>query len=88
MTRDEVSMAEVNGRVKPLLANFIGKSDALWVNKLSGTVEENDRFLLGSDGLFKKLTYEDVEEETGKIRSGPAGAEGLRTPFEAGHGPG
>ncbi len=70
MTRDEVSMAEVNGRVKPLLANFIGKSDTLWVNKLSGTVEENDRFLLGSDGLFKKLTYEDVEEETGKIRSG------------------
>ena len=33
-------------------------------------MEENDRFLLGSDGLFKKLTYEDVEEETGKIRSG------------------
>ena len=40
MTRDEVSMAEVNGRVKPLLANFIGKSDTLWVNKLSGTVKK------------------------------------------------
>lgn len=62
ITRDEVVMRESSGKVKPRLANYIGKSRELWMNKLSGTVEEKDVYILGSDGLFKKLAYEDVED--------------------------
>lgn len=67
ITRDEVSMSESNGRVKTRLCNYIGKAPELWVNKLSGSVEEGDLFLLGSDGLFKQLTYRDVSVFAGSI---------------------
>ncbi|MDO4295482.1 MAG: serine/threonine-protein phosphatase [bacterium] len=62
ITRDEVAMVEVEGKIKSLLSNFIGKTEKLWMHKLSGMVEKNDLFLLGSDGLFKKLKFEDIRE--------------------------
>ena len=67
ITRDEVSMSESNGIVKSRLANYIGKSVDLWVNKIGGTAEEGDLFILGSDGLFKLLTYQDVDALSGHI---------------------
>lgn len=69
LTRDEVSMEESGGRMKSLLANYIGKDNQLWMNKLNGIVEEGDIFLSGSDGLFKKLKPEDVSSRKRKIRS-------------------
>lgn len=69
ITRDEVSLSEVNGKVKTRLANYIGKTKELWMNRLSGTVDCKDIYLLGSDGLFKQLIYEDIEGYFGRIRN-------------------
>lgn len=69
ITRDEVAMSEHNGKVKTRLANYIGKSKELWMNRLSGTVEEKDTYLLGSDGLFKQLVYEDIGCYSGRIKN-------------------
>lgn len=69
LTRDEVSMREAHGMVKSCLANYIGKSRELWMSKMTGDVEDGDIFLLGSDGLFKGLTYQDVVETAGRIRN-------------------
>ena len=69
ITRDEVAMSEKNGKVKTRLANYIGKSKELWMNRLSGTVEEKDIYLLGSDGLFKQLVYEDIGCYSGRIKN-------------------
>lgn len=69
ITRDEVAMSESNGKVKTRLANYIGKSKELWMNRLSGTVEEKDIYLLGSDGLFKQMVYEDIGSYSGRIKN-------------------
>lgn len=69
MTRDEVAMSESHGKVKTRLANYIGKSRELWMNRMSGTVEEKDIYLLGSDGLFKRLVYEDIGGYFGRIKN-------------------
>ena len=61
ITRDEVSMVEEDGRIRSVLANYIGKSNSLWMNKLSGDISEGDRFIIGSDGLFKKLSWGDIQ---------------------------
>lgn len=68
ITHDEVSVTESNGRLKTKLANYIGKTKELWINKFGGEAEEGDAFLLGSDGVFKKLEYDDVNAAAKKIR--------------------
>jgi len=69
ITRDEVAMREVHGSLKPRLANYIGKSKELWMNKFGGTVQEKDVFLLGSDGMFQQLAYEDIAEARKRVKS-------------------
>lgn len=69
ITLDEVVMVESGGKMKTLLANFIGKCPELWVNKMSGTVEKKTMFLIGSDGLFKLLTVDDVKTAAGNLKS-------------------
>ncbi len=59
ITRDEVSIVERDGKLKTLLANFMGRSDELWMNQSSGNLKAGETFLIGSDGLFRKLR-EDV----------------------------
>ena len=41
--------------LKTLLANFMGKADELWMNQSSGNLSPGATFLVGSDGLFKRL---------------------------------
>lgn len=60
LTQDETVRKKVNGKEKTLLANYIGKESRLSVEKKHGFVEYEDVFLLGTDGLYKKITYEDV----------------------------
>lgn len=60
LTRDETSVYERDGKERSLLMNYIGKAKELWLNRLEGTLEGSDLFLLGSDGLFKMLGDEDV----------------------------
>ena len=69
LTRDEISMEEKNGRGKSRLANYIGKAKELWMNKLEGSLNAKKLFLLGSDGLFKRLKDEDVTEIAGSLKS-------------------
>ncbi len=59
ITYDEVTVKESNGKMKSVLANYVGKKEPLWLNKYSGEVMENDMFIMGSDGLYKRLTSED-----------------------------
>lgn len=60
MTQDEVMLKQVNGKEKTLLVNYIGKSSSLCVNRQFGQAKRGNLFVLGSDGLFKKLNQEDV----------------------------
>lgn len=69
ITRDEVVMKEADGRVKPRLANYVGKARELWMNRIRGELDGKTAFLLGSDGLFKRLAYEDVAEAAGRVKS-------------------
>ena len=59
ITVDEVSVKESQGKMKSVLANYVGKTEELWMNKFSGEVMEDDLFIAGSDGLYKRMTYED-----------------------------
>lgn len=61
ITRDEVISKQVLGKEKSYLANFVGKNQTLEVQKLIGSAKRYELYILGSDGLFKKLTAEDVE---------------------------
>lgn len=61
MTQDEVVLKQVNGRDKTFLINFVGKDRRLSLNKQQGRAEPEDVFILGTDGLYKKLTYADVQ---------------------------
>ncbi len=69
ITRDEVSLVENGGQIKSVLANFIGKSANLWMSRVTGIVEGKELFILGSDGLFKKLTFEDMNLASTQIKS-------------------
>ena len=55
ITKDEVSVVERDGKLKTLLANFMGKVEELWMNQSSGNLSPGATFLVGSDGLFKRL---------------------------------
>ena len=79
ITRHEVAVVENDGEVKKLLANYVGKSGGLWVNKLNGSVTEGMKFLLGTDGLFKKLSEDDVREKTAEIRGDDAAVAACKT---------
>ena len=63
ITKDEVSVVERDGKLKTLLANFMGKADELWMNQSNGNLSPGATFLVGSDGLFKRLR-EDILFET------------------------
>lgn len=65
MTQDEVVLKLVDGKEKTLLANYIGKRSSLRMNRQYGTVHSGDLYMLGSDGLFKKLSQGDVRSEFG-----------------------
>lgn len=59
LTQDEVVLKKVNDVEKTFLANYIGKDRALCISRRQGYVNEQDIFILGSDGLYKKLTVDD-----------------------------
>lgn len=60
MTRDEVVLKQIDGKEKLALVNYIGKSRQLCINRQNGCAEQNDVYIVGSDGLCKKLLYDDV----------------------------
>ncbi len=59
ITRDEVILKSVHGREKKLLANYIGKSPELCINRGHGYVNQEEIYILCSDGLYKKLMPSD-----------------------------
>lgn len=67
LTRDEVTYTEAHGAIKKKLANCIGKSKDLWMNRLSGTVSPGETFIMGSDGLFHQLEEARMYEDTRMI---------------------
>ena len=60
LTKDDVVIREVNGKVKKLLANHIGRKKQLSMSNLQGTAEEGELFLVSSDGVYKRLEIEDL----------------------------
>jgi len=69
LTTDEVVQKNKEGRLKAYLANYIGKSRELWLNKGKGMVQAGDLFVLGTDGLFKTLRFEDIYKKQFRLRS-------------------
>lgn len=59
LTQDEVILRKVNDVEKTFLANYIGKDRALCISRRQGYANEQDIFILGSDGLYKKLIVDD-----------------------------
>jgi len=60
LTQDEVILKQVNGKGKTLLVNYVGKNRVLSVNKQYGRANRGDMFILGSDGLYELMTFEDI----------------------------
>ncbi len=69
LTTDEVVQKNKAGKLKSYLANYIGKSRTLWLNKGKGIIRANDLFVLGTDGLFQTLCFADMEKDCLKLRS-------------------
>lgn len=62
LTQDEVVLKLIGGKEKTLLVNYVGKNRKLYINMQQGMVYAGDVFIVGSDGLYKKLVYEDVKD--------------------------
>ncbi|MCD7751921.1 MAG: serine/threonine-protein phosphatase [Lachnospiraceae bacterium] len=60
LTRDEVVVRNVDGRIRSLLANYVGKNRELWMNRLSDEIREGDLWIVGTDGLHKHIQEEDL----------------------------
>ena len=69
ITRDEVSVREINGQVKTRLVNFMGRTMELWLSRINGEVREEDYFVLGSDGLFHQMMPEDFQTLMTKVKN-------------------
>ena len=61
LTQDEVVLKQESGREKTLLLNYIGKNNCLVLNRQRGSIKRGDTFILGTDGLNKKMTLEDIQ---------------------------
>jgi len=59
ISKDEVAVVEKDGKLRNLLANYIGKQREVWINRYYGSIEAGDVFLLCSDGLYKRVKRED-----------------------------
>ncbi len=59
---------ESDGRIRSMLANFVGKSPNLWLNRSVGQIDGEEMFLIGFDGLFKQPTSRDMVSCIGRIR--------------------
>ena len=56
ITKDEVSVVERDGKLKTLLANFMGKVEELWMNQSKRKPCSGERhFLWGPTDFFKRL---------------------------------
>ncbi len=69
LTTDEVVQRNKKGQLKSYLANYIGKSRDLWLNKGKGITGAEELFILGSDGLFQMLCFEDIDRARTRLRS-------------------
>lgn len=66
LTTDESCMMEVGNKIRPILTNFIGKSQTLLVNRLMGELKKKDIFLIATDGMYKFLQENDIRQAVGK----------------------
>lgn len=78
LTTDEVVVKQVNGKEKKLLANYVGKNMALALSKKYGIRNEKDVFISGSDGLYKRLRYEDVSGLSERVLNNEMAEEACR----------
>lgn len=69
ITRDEVAMIEADGGVRPRLANYVGRAKEMWVNRIIGELDGKAAFLLGTDGLYKCLAYEDIKDVVKSVKN-------------------
>ena len=62
LTIDEVVQKKKEGKLKSYLSNYMGKTKNMWLNKGEGIIHRGNLYVLGTDGLFKNLRYEDIVE--------------------------
>lgn len=65
LTQDETVVSVADGKSRTKLTNCIGKGEKLLLNRQQGTWAEGDAFVLGSDGMFKRM---DAEDFLGSVR--------------------
>lgn len=69
LTVDEVLQKRIDGTIRSYLSNYIGKIRNLWLNKSEGVLHQGALFVLGTDGLFKNLRFEDLDVQHMKLCS-------------------
>ena len=69
LTVDEVVQTCKDGKIKSYLSNHIGKTRNLWLNRSEGLLHNGNLLVLGTDGLFKNLRYDDIDVLRTKLRS-------------------
>jgi protein phosphatase len=80
LTRDASVTKWKDGRMKQYLDNFLGKQEPLWFTSTEGTVQQEDIFLICSDGFYRHLQLEDirqVEKDIHKLKKITAACEQL-----------
>lgn len=51
-----------DGRMKSYLDNYMGKDSELWFSTACGEIRKDEMFLACSDGLYHRLSQEDVQD--------------------------
>lgn len=69
LTVDEVVQKRKDGKIQSYLSNHIGKTRNLWLNRSEGFLHNGNLIVLGTDGLFKNLRYDDIDVLRTKLRS-------------------
>lgn len=67
LTVDEVVISQIDGKIR--LANCIGKDKTIHICQEKGVLYSGDSYVVGSDGLFKKLKLEEIQDIIGNICS-------------------
>lgn len=69
LTRDEVVVKEKNGIMKELLANYVAKQKNIWMVRTGGKIKPGNMYIIGSDGLFKRLCHDDITSVSSGLSS-------------------
>ena len=72
ITEDQVVYREEKGITKKKLANYFGRRKDLVLEKYVGDIQNEDIFVVATDGFYKRLRYDDIKDISQKMKNDKA----------------